>query len=192
MDVPETLQLRQLLDREAIRDCIYRFCRGVDRVDEDALRAVYWPDATGRHGAHEGDAESFIKSVLTNRKSGGLAIHLIGNILIDLRGDVAVVESYFRTTLDGRDAENRPRETLLAGRYLDLFERRQREWRVAARTVVYDWVRHTTLASEMDADAFGPRLPMGAHHPDDYLYELLADRRFVFAADAVSNPDPGG
>jgi ketosteroid isomerase-like protein len=178
-EVPDLQQLRQLLDRESIRDCIYRFCRGVDRVDETALRSVYWPDATGRHGAHDGDATSFIESVLTNRKNGGRAIHLIGNILIDLRGDVAAVESYFRTTLDGRDAQTRPRETLLAGRYIDRFERRRDEWRVAARVIIYDWVRHTTLESEMDADAFGTRLPAGAHWPADYLYELLGQPPFA-------------
>ena len=172
-------QLQQLLDREAIRDCIYRFCRGVDRVDEEALRSVYWPDATGRHGAAQGDATSFIDSVLKNRKAGGRAIHLIGNILIELRGDVAAVESYFRTTLDGRNAQDKPQETLLAGRYIDRFERRNGEWRVAARTVVYDWVRHTQLGSEMNSDSFGARQPAGAHKPADFLYELLGQPPFA-------------
>jgi ketosteroid isomerase-like protein len=170
-------QLQQLLDREAIRDCIYRFCRGVDRVDEDALRSVYWHDATGRHGAHQGDAASFIEGVLRNRKGGGRAIHLIGNILIEWHGDVAAVESYFRTTLDARDAGNRPQETLLAGRYLDRFERRNSEWRIAVRTVVYDWVRHTELKADTDAERFGSRQPMGAHKPADALYDLLAQAK---------------
>jgi hypothetical protein len=179
MDPSDNLHLQQLLDREAIRDCIYRFCRGVDRVDEEALRSVYWPDATGRHGAHQGDATSFIQSVMTNRRAGGRAIHLIGNVLIELRGDVAAVESYFRTTLDGRDAQNRPQETLLAGRYIDRFERRNGEWRVSARTVVYDWVRHTRLESEMDAESFGARQPAGAYKPADFLYDLLGQAPFA-------------
>jgi ketosteroid isomerase-like protein len=173
MEPSDNAHLQQLLDREAIRDCIYRFCRGVDRVDEEALRSVYWHDATGRHGTTQGDATTFIDAVLQNRKAGGRAIHMIGNILIELRGDVAAVESYFRTTLDGRNARNTPQETLLAGRYLDRFERRNGEWRVAARTVVYDWVRHTPLEAEMDAVHFGSRLPAGAHKPADALYDLL-------------------
>jgi hypothetical protein len=179
MESSDNLLLQQLLDREAIRDCIYRFCRGVDRVDEKALRSVYWPDATGRHGAHQCDATSFIESVLATRRAGGRAIHLIGNILIDLRGDAAAVESYFRSTLDGRNAQNRPQETLLAGRYVDRFERRYGEWRVAARTVVYDWVRHTQLGSEMDPESFGARQPAGAHKPADFLYELLGQTPFA-------------
>ena len=29
--------LRDLLDREAIRECLYRYCRGIDRLDEAGL-----------------------------------------------------------------------------------------------------------------------------------------------------------
>ena len=43
-------KLTELLDREAIRACIYRYCRGVDRADEATLRGTYWPDATDQHG----------------------------------------------------------------------------------------------------------------------------------------------
>ena len=32
--------LHALLDREAIRDCLYRYCRGIDRADEAALRST--------------------------------------------------------------------------------------------------------------------------------------------------------
>ena len=173
MEHVERAQLHQLLDRDAIRNCVYRFCRGVDRVDEDALRSVYWPDATGRHGASQGPVLPFLDAVVESRRSGGRAIHMIGNILIELQGDVAAVESYFRTTLEGRDSKDQPQETLLAGRYIDRFERRGSEWRIAERTVVYDWVRQTRLAAEMTADLFGSRQPAGAHKPDDMLYQLL-------------------
>jgi SnoaL-like domain len=39
----------ELADREAIRDCLYRYSRGVDRCDEDMLRSVYWEDAFDDH-----------------------------------------------------------------------------------------------------------------------------------------------
>jgi hypothetical protein len=179
MNPSDNAQLQQLLDREAIRDCIYRYCRGIDRVDEAALRSAYWPDAIGRHGAHQGSGTAFVDWALEGRKAGGRAIHMIGNILIDLRGDVAAVESYFRTTLGGRDAQDKPQETLLAGRYVDRFERRNGEWRVAARTVVYDWVRHTPLPADMVPEVFGSRQPTGARKPDDALYDLLGQAPFA-------------
>lgn len=174
--------LRQLLDREAIRDCLFRYCRGVDRVDETALRSAYWPDATGRHGAYQGSGSAFVDHVIENRKAGGRTIHMLGNILIELRGDVAAVESYFHTRLAGVDAHNRPQETLLAGRYVDRFERREGEWRVADRTVVYDWWRQTPLAVELLPESFGLRQPTGGHKPNDAVYELLRHPAFAAAA----------
>lgn len=38
--------VQELLDREAIRDCLTRYAHAVDRGDEAMLRAVYWPGAT--------------------------------------------------------------------------------------------------------------------------------------------------
>src|SRR5579862_3112791 len=35
----------ELADREAIRDCIYLYSRGLDRCDADLLASVFWPDA---------------------------------------------------------------------------------------------------------------------------------------------------
>src|SRR5260370_24826304 len=103
MKTSDNAQLQQILDREVIRDCIYRYCRGIDRIDEAALRSTYWPDATGRHGAYLGSGTAFIDWTLENLNAGGRTIHMIGNILIELRGYVAAVASYFRTTLGERD-----------------------------------------------------------------------------------------
>jgi hypothetical protein len=172
-----TYDAKALQDREAIRDCLYRYCRGIDRLDEQALRSAYWPDATDRHGAYQGSAGGFIDWALDKLKSGGRMIHQISNVLIELHGDVAAVESYFLAFQGERDAQGRPLETLLCGRYVDRFERRQGEWRVAARTVVYDWMRQTPLAAELAAEAFGARQPTGAHKPHDALYGLLSGVR---------------
>ena len=80
-----------------------------------------------------------------------------------------------------RDAQGQPLETFLCGRYVDRFERRAGEWRVAARTVVYDWVRQTPLPAISDAELFGVRQPTGGRQPNDPLYELL--RQAPFAAE---------
>ena len=170
--------VQALLDRESIRDCIYRCCRGIDRVDEAALRSAYWPDAVCRHASHEGSGAEFVDWVLPRLQAGGRSSHLIGNILIELHGPSAAVESYFRTIVGARGDDGTPVETLMAGRYVDRFERRTGEWRIAQRTVVYDWIRQARLDREMDDDAFGARRPTGTRHPHDPLYALLAHPSF--------------
>ena len=168
-------RLEALSAREAIRACLYRYCRGIDRCDEAALRSSYWPDATDRHGPYSGSASGFIDWALAKLKEGGRVIHTIGNIAIELRGAEAAVESYFQAFQTDTDAQGKPRETFLCGRYIDRFERRGAgEWRVAARTVAYDWIRESAAPAGTEAERFGVRQPIGGRAPDDPWYALLA------------------
>jgi len=169
--------LNALLDREAIRDCLYRYCRGIDRADEAALRSSYWPDAFDSHGAYSGSAEGFIVQALEKLRTGGRRVHAITNILIELHGDVAAVESSFLALQQTAAAPTL--ETFLCGRYVDRFEHRGGEWRVAHRTVAYDWIeerQRPELAGD-DATLFGKRRPNGGMVPDDPVYALLAQVR---------------
>lgn len=172
MTPQESATLRALADREAIRDCLYRYCRGIDRMDAEALRSAYWPDGTDNHGPYKGSAQGFVDWALEKLQSAGRMIHGIGNILIELHGDQAVVESYFQAWQADRDAAGQPQATFLCGRYVDRFERRGSEWRIAERTVVYDWIHQSPMPPGTDAQRFGPRLPQGARQPDDPIYAL--------------------
>ncbi len=165
--------VQSLHDKEAIRECLYRYCRGVDRADEEALRSAYWPDARDRHGAYVGSAEGFIAQALPRLRSGGVGIHQISNILIELHGDIAAVESsFFAVQIN---VKNPTQETFLCGRYLDRFEKRRNEWRVADRTVVYDWqeVRERAELADEVGKQFGLRQPVGGRMPSDPLYAFL-------------------
>lgn len=163
-----------LADKDAIRECLYRYSRGIDRCDAEALRSAYWPDATDRHGPYQGSAEGFIDWALDKLPGGGRMVHLLGNIAIELRGEQAAVESYFQAFQTGTSAQGEAAETFLCGRYIDCFERRAGQWRVAARTVVYDWIREAPAAPGTDAQRFGVRMPVGAHKPADAWYALLS------------------
>ena len=168
-------KLTELLDREAIRDCIYRYCRGIDRADEAALRSSYWEDAHDCHGAYNGSAEGFIGMALEIFKTGPRNVHQVSNVLIEFAGpDVAVVESYFNALQRGPDRHGAVRQYVLAGRYCDRFEKRGGEWRVADRVVAYDWVEEQTPPTEDEAVRFGARSPIGAAFPDDPIYAALA------------------
>ncbi|MBX3571205.1 MAG: nuclear transport factor 2 family protein [Mesorhizobium sp.] len=169
-------RLTELLDREAIRDCLYRYCRGIDRGDEAALRSSYWPDATDRHGAYSGPVEGFIQMALGVFKTNPRNVHQVSNILIEFRGATdARVETYFNALQRGPGKDGVVRQFLLVGRYCDSFQKRGGEWRVAQRTVVYDWVEEQTPPEGSEAERFGLRQPVGTAFPDDPVYTLLKD-----------------
>ena len=174
-DPPDAAALQRLLDREAIRDCIYRYCRGIDRADEAALRSSYWPDAWDNHGAYAGPVDGFVAMARQVWASQARNVHTVGNILITFRSDrLAEVESYFLALQRGPGADGVIRQVLLAGRYCDLFERRGDQWRVARRMVAYDWVDDQVPPEGIEAERFGPRQPIGCLHPDDPVYAIGA------------------
>jgi hypothetical protein len=166
--------VQQLLDREAIRECMFRYCRGIDRCDEQALRSAYWPDATDQHGPYQGSASGFIDWALQKLQDCERAVHIISNLSITFHEtSAAAVESYFQALQREPDAQGVQREVFLAGRYIDRFEKRNGEWRIAKRMVVYDWMRHLGTPEGTEAERFGPRVPQGARFPHDPVYALL-------------------
>ncbi|RWA97914.1 MAG: hypothetical protein EOR78_28100 [Mesorhizobium sp.] len=179
-------KITELLNREAIRDCLYRYSRGIDRADEAALRSAYWPDAHDSHGAYRGSAEGFVRFALGVFKTGLRNVHQITNILIEFINPAeAAVESYFSALQRGPDNDGGVRQMLLCGRYCDLFQKREGEWRIAERTVVYDWVEEQIPPAVLETERFGPRQPIGAPHPDDPVY-ALGKRRIASRDDAFS------
>ena len=180
--MPQNLEekLQALLDREAIREAMYAYCRGIDRGDAAALRSAYWEDGTDRHGAYAGSASGFIEKALQSRRSGLRMIHQVSNISIVLEGAQAAVESYFQAfQYDTDPATGRLRETFLCGRYVDRFEKRGDEWRIAARTVVYDWMKEAPAPEGDEATRFGVRAPQGQMQPADAWYQLLREPPFA-------------
>jgi SnoaL-like protein len=173
MTIPQE-RITELLDREAIRDCIYRYCRGVDRAEEASLRGAYWPDATDQHGPYSGPVDGFFQWANGIFESGARNVHMVGNILIEFTApNEAVVETYFLALQRGPGRDDKVRQFLIAGRYCDVFQGRDGEWRVFRRVVAYDWVDEQVAATEPEAARFGPRLPLGGRFPDDPIYELL-------------------
>lgn len=174
--------IQDLVDKEAIRACLYRYCRGIDRADEALLLSVYWPDAQDRHGAYQGTATGFVAQALPRLKAGGRGVHQINNCLIELHGALAAVESSFFALQT--PAATPELATMLCGRYLDRFEKRAGDWRIADRTVVYDWIEERTRPelAQHDRLLFGRRQPTGGRAPDDPLIDFLSDVRRRAAA----------
>lgn len=141
-----------LADKQAITEIIYRYCRAIDRCDGDLLRSCFHADSTHDHGPFEGPSADFCKFALQLLAQVGATQHLVGNVLIEVTGDTATSESYW--TAYHRILADGPRENagvlvsrgvdedlFIGGRYIDRFERRQGEWRIAHRFGVHDWQR---------------------------------------------------
>lgn len=156
-DISEELlaHLQRLVDREEIRDVMSRYARAVDRLDPDALRDVYHPDAEDDHADYRGDVEGLIGYIRERTAGPPQIMHFLGQCFIEF-GDAgtAAVETLFMTahTLGaeaarafGADIPDDGTVQLNAwGRYVDRFEKRRGEWRIAKRTVIYEARRVTT------------------------------------------------
>lgn len=165
----------ELADREAIRDCLYRYCRGIDRMDAEFLRSAYWPGAMDYHTGFTGTIEQFIEWALPRLKAMEDAVHNIGNVLIKLDRNTAAVESYFWSVAIVRG--NEPRQTMAAGRYLDRFEKRGDEWRIAERVVAHDWFDESRQVGDWSIGPFGMSgLLRGAAGLQDKSYTWLGLR----------------
>ncbi|MFA7440540.1 MAG: nuclear transport factor 2 family protein [Sphingomonadaceae bacterium] len=131
-------KISQLIDSNEIYAVIARYCRGVDRGDVDLIRSVYHEDATDDHGMFKGLGVDFAPWIVDwNRTNIRLSQHFIGNFLCEVDGDVAFTETYcisFSEDFNGNNAT-------VYNRYIDRFERRNGEWKIASRVCVLDLTR---------------------------------------------------
>jgi hypothetical protein len=137
MDAELEKMVRELHDRQAIRDVLANYSRGLDRMDRDLLLSCYHADALDDHGAFVGGREDFwawadpshLQYYRTHQ-------HALTNHTCTLDGDVAHTETYWMFAGMTHDGEAL---TLFGGRYLDRLEKRAGRWAIAARKCVLEW-----------------------------------------------------
>ena len=128
--------LNYLLDRMAIQDCLTRYCRGVDRFDGELILSCYHPDAIDDHGEFVGSPKDFVEWLFDLHTRGQISTqHCITNQSCEIEGDIAHTETYYQF-----NARNLDESLWIAGgRYIDRFERRNGEWRIANRYCMVEW-----------------------------------------------------
>ena len=136
------MTLEELVARAEITDCLYRYCRGVDRGDVELIRSVYHPDATDDHGVWKGAGFDFAPYIVNDMNQVALlGQHHLTNIMIELHGNIAAVECYYVAYHPLLDDSGQNEHVLFGGRYLDRFEHRDSNWKIAERTVLIDFAR---------------------------------------------------
>jgi ketosteroid isomerase-like protein len=134
-----------LLDREAIREAMARYCRGIDRLDADLTKSAYHPDAFDDHGPFKGTRDDFVEWIIPFlRREYVSSSHHLTTQSIDVQGDVAHVETY-AIVVEEKQAGDDVRQLIANSRYIDRFEKRDGDWRIAHRIVVTDSARTDTV-----------------------------------------------
>jgi SnoaL-like domain len=150
-----------LIAQAEIRDCIMRVARGEDRRDEALLRGAYWSDATIDFGVMAGGFADYLTWCVPGSPAIPVTQHMLGQTMISLDGDTAkaetYVQSYHRIVAEGGE-----RDTAMGGRYLDRLEKRGDEWRIASRTMLYDWDRDLGVAADWTKGLMG--MPFAGDH----------------------------
>lgn len=160
-------EFRTLLDKAQIHDALMRYSRGVDRGDGELVTSVFHPEATLDMGRGPMSAAALAEGITRMTATG--TMHFVGNEYVEVDGDTAYSETYFisyATVTDSGIPATRSR----GGRYLDRFERRDGEWKIARRVLVDEWSR----LDDLPAPTGPPPGRVGLRSKDDPVYTFRA------------------
>lgn len=130
-----------LLAKEAIRDKLICYCRGMDRVDHDLEDMVFAEGAPVDYGIYfQGTGQEFIEWVNECHTTTTYATHhRIFNPLIVVEGeDRASSETYLHVTLRHHNEDGQLIDTTGYGRYLDKWVKQDGDWRISERIYKLD------------------------------------------------------
>ncbi len=161
-------RLEEAADKIEIMELSATYMRGLDRLDGEIQRTVFWEDAFLSYGIYEGGPEGFVDYCQNALKTHASNHHFLGQIQIELAGDEAYGEVYYQAYHRVTNEAGEPRDLFISGRYVDRYERRDGIWKIAYRSELVDWVREDAAA---DSWFTGSQMIIGARKPDDPLYK---------------------
>ncbi len=180
----ENATIQRLADRAAIQDALARYARGVDRRNWDCLLSAFHPGAPVDQGDYKGTIEGMVETMKVRHGQINQAAHLIANCLIEFDSvDGAVVETYFLALLRSGTLPPEMRQALLGeraaapgeidlqslGRYVDRFERRAGDWRIARRVCIAETVTGDLAPRE---PTFSANWVAASRNSDDALWRM--------------------
>lgn len=131
---------QQVIAKQAIRDVLSRYCRGLDRMDRAMAESVFHPEATALyHDMYEGSGLGFIDWVWQAHASMERHSHQITNVLAETSADTAASEAYVTVVLwTLPDDQGEQTEIVARGRYLDRWICSDGDWAISHREHVLD------------------------------------------------------
>lgn len=163
-----------LLAREQIRQLLYRYPRGLDRLDRDILLSIGHESATVEfRGMFSGSWEKFVDWLMSAHSTMLYNRHTIGNILMEVQGAVAVSETTATANLLVRRQDGRIEDRTVHSRYLDRWRLDAGRWSLAHRLTLRD-LRCVRLMTEQELAASTEYVHAADVGKSDPSYEHLA------------------
>jgi len=173
--------MQALADKDAIRDLVMSYCRGVDRQDFALLRSLYAPDAVedDHGGLYSGPAQGYVDWLAEVMPRLGITSHNVTNHLIALDGPATGQGEVYCIAYHRMPAGEGAWEDLVHGmRYLDHYAKGlDGLWRFARRTVTVDWKQIGPCSWEPARDT--SKALKGRHGPTDASYRALSNAFFA-------------
>jgi len=142
MNEPDARDVRDALDRAAIREVQTRYAAGLDRRDWDMVRACFTADARASYNgvAPAPGVEAIVEYVRTLEALRS-SMHAVSNVVADVDGDTARCETVTVAYLvrDGGDG-GEPVIIIRGLRYHDHMVRRDGRWLIAERVHAPEWM----------------------------------------------------
>ena len=175
MNMTDAQTVRELADRQAITDLLYRYCRSMDRMDAELGYSIWHEDSIADYeGYYQGSGRGFIDAAFATHRRMLAHSHQISNILIELDGDRAGSETYAVGTLRLMKRDQLRQLTMWV-RYIDEWSRRDGRWGIDKRVQItdFDEIRDVTAASAQQRTR---------RDASDLSYTVLTGARRIFQA----------
>lgn len=135
-------ELEKVIEKEAIRDQIYTYCRALDRIDNELGCSVFAEDAKVDYGpTYKGTGRGFIDMMLNQHRKMVATHHMMTNILIKFNDDgtKAASETYMYAACKYKNKAGKATFTVEARcRDIDKWEKRDGKWVIVERVVAGD------------------------------------------------------
>lgn len=167
-------KLHKVIAWHEIYNTVCNYMRGQDRLLPEVQRAAFHDDAVVDCGLFCGGPDAYVDFAQGFLQSHESNQHLIGQVHIDVEGDVAFGEVYFiayhRWKENGED-----KDLFIGGRYIDRYECRDGVWKIARRRELVDWARSDAPTDHFLREAEG--LHLGKRGAEDFSSQREALRK---------------
>lgn len=178
--------------RAQITDVIFRYCRGLDRMDKNLTLSCWHPRGTDDHGKlYSGSAEGFVEWIWPIHAAMVATRHMVVNIQIAVHDGWAGSESYAWLILRIPQGD-KVYECNFYSRYLDRFELIDGLWKIRHRTQVRDFARYELVGSNAEPPPGPPLIeptnPYGinavsSRDADDPSFEIVYGKKATWKVD---------